>query len=105
MMRSRSAARSMRCSGVLSMTIFPVLEESGSRSLSRREIRLDLPLPVRPQMATFSPDVMVRWMSRSARLDESSVWSSDLFWGQCAEMELVLVVREIVLLVSSRYAV
>ena len=29
---------------------------------------LDLPLPVRPQMATFSPDLIVRWMSRRAKL-------------------------------------
>jgi hypothetical protein len=51
----------------------------GSRSLSNRAMRLDLPLPVRPQMAIFSPARIVRLMSRRARLVVSVAWSSDLF--------------------------
>lgn len=41
-------------------------------------MRLDLPLPVRPQMATFSPEVIVRLISRRAKLGVPSVWSSSL---------------------------
>jgi hypothetical protein len=40
----------------------------GSRSLRRRAMRLDLPEPVRPQIATFSPEFMVRWMLLRASL-------------------------------------
>lgn len=31
-------------------------------------MRLDFPLPVRPQIATFSPELIVRLMSRRAKL-------------------------------------
>lgn len=53
-----------------------------------RAIRLDLPLPVRPQMATFSPAVMVRLMSRRARLDVPSVWSSSVLFEALALLEV-----------------
>ena len=68
----------MRWSGVLSIIALPAVSERGSRSLRRRAMMLDLPLPVRPQMATFSPELIVRWMSRRAKLGVPSVRSSAL---------------------------
>lgn len=59
------------------MMAFPAVSAVGSRSLRSRAIRLDLPLPVRPQMATFSPALIVRSIAQSARLGGVlSVWSS-----------------------------
>ena len=43
-----------------SMNAVPGEDGTGSRSLTRKARRLDLPLPVRPQMATFDPAGMVR---------------------------------------------
>ena len=72
----------MRMRGVLSIVAWSsVVERKGSSSLRRRARRLDLPLPVRPQMATFSPELMVRWMLRRARLEGLLVWSSALLLG------------------------
>lgn len=49
-----------------SMNAVPGEDGRGSRSLSRNARRLDLPLPVRPQIATFEPAGMVRVMLRRA---------------------------------------
>lgn len=59
----------MRWSGVLSIIAFPAVSGVGLRSLRRRAMRLDLPLPVRPQIATLSPVLIVRLMLRRAKLD------------------------------------
>lgn len=56
----------MRCNGVESMNALPGEDGSGSRSLRRKARKLDLPLPVRPQMATFDPAGMVRVILRRA---------------------------------------
>jgi hypothetical protein len=49
------------------MSSIVMIPERGSSSLSSSAIRLDLPLPVRPQMATFSPAFMERsiWLKAS----------------------------------------
>lgn len=57
----------------------PVAVDRGSRILSRRARRLDLPLPVRPQMATFSPGWMVRVILSRASGISLSILSSSLF--------------------------
>lgn len=58
---------------MLSIIAFWAVSESGSRSFRRRAMRLDLPLPVRPQIAIFSPGLIVKWMLRRAKLDVPSV--------------------------------
>lgn len=56
-----------------SMNAVPGEDGRGSSSLSRKARRLDFPLPVRPQMATFEPADMVRVMLRRAGEDVISV--------------------------------
>lgn len=60
------------------MVTFSEVEEIGSRSLRIRATRLDFPLPVRPQIAIFSPDLTVNSIFRRARLSALSGWSSGL---------------------------
>lgn len=43
-----------------------------------RATRLDFPLPVRPQIAIFSPDLTVKSIFRRARLSVLSGWSPGL---------------------------
>lgn len=66
MIRWRRAGRETRCNGVESMNAVPGDEGRGSRSLRRKARRLDFPLPVRPQTATFDPEGMVSVMLRRA---------------------------------------
>lgn len=66
----------MRCNGVESISAVPTEEGRGSRSFSRKARRLDLPLPVRPQMANFDPAGMVRLTLRRA----GAVVESVLYW-------------------------
>ena len=68
MIRWRSTDRFSRWSGRSSIITFSAVVDSGSRSFRRRATRLDLPLPVRPQIAIFSLELMFSWMSRRARL-------------------------------------
>lgn len=60
---------------MLSIMAFPAVSTRGSRSLRSRAMKLDLPLPVRPQMAIFSPEFIVILMSRRAKLDVPSACS------------------------------
>lgn len=54
---------------MLSMIAFPAVSGVGLRSLRSRAMRLDLPLPVRPQIATLSAVLIVRLILRRAKLD------------------------------------
>lgn len=65
-----------------SMSAMPDEEGRGSRSLRMKASKLDLPLPVRPQMATLEPDGILREILRRAGAVVESVLDTVSF-AQC----------------------